>query len=89
MDHSSGALGEQKGGGQDDWEARYKAIDAEYAYCRKCLMERTADMLAAQAKAETLANMVRWSVKHDGECLGDHPELLELAKAAIAKALPE
>lgn len=41
-----------------------------------------AKMLAA---GPTLFNMVRWCVNHDGECLADHPELLEAARAAIAE----
>lgn len=46
---------------------------------REQLAEREARMAA-------LMNMVKWSVKHEGECLGDHPELLELARDFIERA---
>lgn len=36
----------------------------------------------------TLLNMIKWCVNHDGECLGDHPELLEAARMAIAELEP-
>jgi len=35
--------------------------------------------------APELLNALRWSIKHDGECLGDHPEILEAAKVLLAK----
>lgn len=35
------------------------------------------------AAAPTLFNMLKWCVNHDGECLADHPELLEVARAVI------
>jgi hypothetical protein len=37
----------------------------------------------AIAELPTLLNMVKWCVNHDGECLGDHPALLETARAVI------
>ena len=35
--------------------------------------------------AGTLKHMVKWCIKHDGECLGDHPEILGTARDAIAE----
>lgn len=35
--------------------------------------------------APTLLNMVKWTVTHEGECLGDHQELLEPARALVAE----
>lgn len=37
------------------------------------------------AAAPVLLNMLKWCVNHDGECLADHPELLEVARRAIAE----
>jgi hypothetical protein len=41
------------------------------------------------AAAPTLLHMIKWCVSHDGESLGDHPELLDAARAAIIKAKGE
>lgn len=37
------------------------------------------------AASPTLLNMVKWCINHSCECLGDHPNLLEAARAAIAE----
>jgi hypothetical protein len=38
------------------------------------------------AAAPELLNALKWSVNHAEECLGDYPELLDIAIALIAKA---
>jgi hypothetical protein len=38
-----------------------------------------------KAEMVSLMNMLTWHVNHEGECLGDHPELLEAARALLAK----
>lgn len=37
-------------------------------------------------KTPSAAVLLAWCVEHDGECLGDHPQILEKAKAALAIA---
>ena|ERR1700722_1710591 len=37
------------------------------------------------ATAPELLNALRWSINHEGECLGDYPEILEAAKTLLAK----
>jgi len=32
-----------------------------------------------------LAALVEWCVEHDGECLGDHPHILEMAQEILAR----
>lgn len=39
---------------------------------------------AAEAANFTLVNMLKWSCKNEGECLADHPELLEKARDLLA-----
>lgn len=39
------------------------------------------------AAASRLLNALRWSVNHSGECLGDHPELLDVAKTLLVEAV--
>lgn len=38
----------------------------------------------AEARAAELEKLLQWSVKYDGECLGDHPHILGTFKAALA-----
>jgi hypothetical protein len=64
----------------------------------KCLADsaalaNAADWEAWRAKRERHAERVQalrralqWSVDHDGECLGDHPEQLAAARAALSGA---
>lgn len=47
------------------------------------IQEANARLMAA---APELLNALRWSINHPDECLGDHPELLEVATALLAKA---
>lgn len=42
--------------------------------------EANARLMAA---APVLLNMVKWSIKHDGECLADHADLLHAALSAV------
>lgn len=59
--------------------------DAEFSvqpYIRPDEAYANARLIAA---APTLLNMVKWCVKNEGECLGDHTALLEAARGAIAE----
>ncbi len=44
------------------------------------------DIASLIVSLPNLLNNLKWQVNHPGECLGDHPHLLEAATALIAEA---
>lgn len=48
--------------------------------------EAASELTAMTKERDAFRNMTKWSVRNDGECLGDHPELLEAARAALEGA---
>lgn len=48
---------------------------------------KTAKQIVRAVNAhDELVTLVEWLVENDGECIGDHPKVLDRARAALSKA---
>lgn len=55
----------------------------------RCIGKQTQSWVEFAQSLELAVSILRWCVEHNGECLGDHPDLLQSARDVITRITKE